>query len=306
MNKKPLLDRGIKLKKSASLSIIAAGSLWGTMSIFVKNFEAYGFTAMQISAFRVICASVIFIAVALAYDRRLLNIQLRDLPLFVGIGLISVLCLAWTYFRAISYSVSIAAILLYTAPAMVMLMSVVFFKEKLTQRKLIALLCAFIGCVCTVGNPGGTSIQPAGIVFGLLAGFTYATYSIFATALLKKYHPFTVTVMSFTVAAIGAVFVCDLPDMCFKIAAAPDKAPLVLWIIGIGLVTAVMPYLLYTLGLSKTEAGKASVMASVEPLVASAIGIAFYGDELRITTVLGMIFILSAVVILNTGKQAKF
>lgn len=293
------------MKRTSSLLILTAGTLWGTMSIFVKNLEVYGFTSMQISAFRVITAAVIFLAAITIYDCNLLKVNLRDLPLFIGIGIISVLCLAWTYFRAISYSVSVAAILLYTAPSMVMLMSIIFFKEKLTKRKLIAVVIAFLGCIFTIGDKRSLSFEPTGILFGLAAGFTYATYSIFGTALLKKYHPYTVTVMAFTVAAIGALFVCDLPDMASKIAAVDQTLPLTLWILGIGVVTAVLPYLLYTIGLSKIEAGKASVMASVEPLVAAVIGITIYGDKFNFFTFLGIICILAAVIILNLKTDKK-
>lgn len=291
------------MKKTSSFLIISAGTLWGTMSVFVKSLENYGFNSMQISAFRIVTAAVIFIFTLFIYDRSLLIIKPADLPLFIAMGIISILCLAWTYFRAISYSVSVAAILLYTAPSMVMLMSVIFFKEKFTKRKFAALICAFCGCLCTAGNFKNISFNPLGILFGLAAGFTYATYSIFGTVLLKKYHPYTVTSVAFTFAAVGSLFVCNIPDVLFKISAVQDKLILTQWIIGIGVVTAVVPYILYTIGLSRTEAGQASVLASVEPLVASIIGIAFYGDKFSIMTTLGISLILSAVIILNVKKD---
>ena len=72
----------------------------------------------------------------------------RDIPLFLGLGLGSVLFFTVCYFKSIEMlPLSIAAILLYTSPIWVTLMSVLFFKERLTLRRVAALVLAFGGCL---------------------------------------------------------------------------------------------------------------------------------------------------------------
>lgn len=73
--------------------------------------------------------------------------------------------------------------------------------------------------------------------------------------------------------------------------------------IAIALICTVAPYLLYTRGLQDVDAGQASILATLEPLVAAAIGIFIFGESLTTAKILGMILILSSIFILNTAKN---
>ena len=120
--------------------ILLAGCFWGCMGIFVRRLGAYGFDAIQIVSIRVTLAAAVFWLVLLVREPAGARIRLRDLPLFLGLGLGSVLFFTVCYFAAITMmSLSTAAILLYTSPIWIMLMSVLFFRERLNRRKLLAL-----------------------------------------------------------------------------------------------------------------------------------------------------------------------
>ena len=173
--------------------IILAGCFWGSMGIFVRKLGAYGFSPIQIVSIRITLAALFFCALLLARDRSGFRIPLRDLPLFLGLGLGSILFFTVCYFTAIKMMpLSTAAILLYTSPIWIMLMSVLFFREKLNGRKLLALALAFAGCVLVSGISGG-GVTPAGLLAGLGSGIGYGLYSILGTVALRKHSPYTVT-----------------------------------------------------------------------------------------------------------------
>ena len=135
--------------------IILAGCFWGSMGIFVRRLGVYGFSSVQIVAIRVSLAALFFCILLFIKDRSGFRISLKDLPLFLGLGVGSVLFFATCYFTAITMMpLSTAAILLYTSPIWIMLMSVLFFHEKLTRKKLIALTFAFAGCIMVSGVSG--------------------------------------------------------------------------------------------------------------------------------------------------------
>ena len=113
-------------------------------------------------------------------------------------------------------SLSTAAILLYTSPIWIMLMSVVFFREKLDRRKILALALAFAGCVLVSGI-SGNGITPVGLLVGLGSGIGYGLYSILGTVALRKYSPFTVTTYTFLFAAAGSWMICSAGDMISKL-----------------------------------------------------------------------------------------
>ena len=73
----------------------------------------------------------------------------------------------------------------------------------------------------------------------------------------------------------------------------------------LGIVTCYLPYLLYTYGLSGLETGKASILASFEPVVATLVGIFVFHETLTPLSALGCVCVLSAVVLLNLRRRPK-
>lgn len=121
-------------------------------------------------------------------------------------GTFSVVFFNIAYFMTIEQTtLSVAAILLYTAPCFVMVMSALLFHEKVTRTKGAALVLALFGCACTTGifHGVGGSVPAFGIFTGIASGFCYALYSIFGHIALKKYGTVTVTAYTFLVAAVS-------------------------------------------------------------------------------------------------------
>ena len=65
------------------------------------------------------------------------------------------------------------------------------------------------------------------------------------------------------------------------------------------------PFVSYTLGLRQMEAGKASVLAFAEPMVAAVAGIVVFGEMLRVENVLGILLIFTALVVLNSRNVKR-
>ena len=272
------------------------------MGIFVRKLGTYGFNPIQIVCIRVILAALVFCVVQLAKDPKGFRISLRDVPLFLGLGLGSILFFTVCYFTAISMmTLSTAAILLYTSPIWIMLMSLLFFHEKLTAKKIIALILAFGGCVLVSGISGG-GLTLMGLLIGLGSGIGYGLYSILGTVALRRYTPYTVTTWTFIIAAIGSILISHPADMIAKISVAPSIPGLLGFSLLTALVTAVIPFLAYTLGLRSVEASKAGILATVEPMVATLIGIFVFSEPLTLMSGVGVLLILAAVVILNVSN----
>ena len=283
--------------------IILAGCFWGSMGIFVRRLSSFGFSSVQIVSIRVTLAALVFCALLFFKDLSGFKISLRDLPLFLGLGFGSILFFTVCYFSAITIMpLSTAAILLYTSPIWIMLMSVMFFKEKLTGKKIIALALAFAGCVMVSGI-SGEGITLAGLLLGLGSGIGYGLYSILGTIALRRYSPYTVTTYTFLFAAVGSWLICRPADMISKFAGTPDLAGLLFFCLLTALVTAVIPFLAYTLGLRTVEASRAGILATIEPMVATIIGILFFFEPLTLLSGLGILLILAAVILLNANSR---
>ena len=287
-------------QKSGTMLIILAGCFWGSMGLFVRKLSAEGFDPIQIVSIRVTLAALVFGLILFIKERSGFKMALRDIPLFLGLGFGSVLFFTVCYFTAINMmSLSTAAILLYTSPIWIMLMSVLFFHEKLTGRKFVALAAAFGGCVLISGISGG-GITLTGLLVGLGSGIGYGLYSILGTIALKGYSPYTVTAYTFLFAAIGSLVICRPGEMFGRFAASDHLAGLILFCVLTAFVTAVVPFLAYTLGLESVEASKAGILATIEPMVATLFGVIVFREPLTIFSCLGILMILSSVIILNS------
>lgn len=129
-----------------SFCVIAAGILWGTMSIFVRSLSELGFSSRQIMLMRSLLASGILAAVIALKNPALFKIHLRDIWIFIGSGILSMAFFSVCYFSTIiECGASVAVVLLYTSPVFVLILSAIFFKEKITFLKASALVITFAG-----------------------------------------------------------------------------------------------------------------------------------------------------------------
>ena len=146
-------------------------------------------------------------------------------------------------------------------------------------------------------------LSTVGILYGLGAGFGYALYSIFARyALDRGYSSNTINFYSCLLTTIGAAIIWG--------AAQPLGVMIGSWkgfglCTALGIVTCYLPYLLYTYGLTGLETGKASILASFEPVVATLVGIFVFHEKLTPLSALGCVCLLSAVVLLNLKRRQK-
>ena len=289
----------ISHKNFGPILIIIAACFWGSMGIFVRKLSEYGFSPIQIVSIRITLAALAFSAIQLFKSRSGFKILPRDIPLFLGLGFGSILFFTICYFTAITIMpLSTAAILLYTSPIWIVLMSAIFFREKMNGKKLVALALAFAGCVLVSGI-SGEGITLKGLLIGLGSGIGYGLYSILGTVALRRYSPYTVTTYTFLLAAIGSWFICNPADMLSKFSAASNSTNLILFCFLTALITAVIPFLFYTLGLRTVEASKAGILATLEPMVATIVGITCFSETLTLLSGTGIALILAAAVVLN-------
>ena len=287
----------------ATACVLGAGALWGCISLFVRALNAAGLSAIEICGIRMAVGVAGMLVVLLVVDPGKLRIRLRDTWLFAGTGVVSVTLFNLCYFTCIQISeASIAVVLLYTSPIWVMLLSALFFRERITGRKVVALGLTFAGCALVAGVLGSSvQLSPFALFIGVASGFFYATYSIFGRVALARYDTLTITFYTF---AFGLAACLAAGDPAHTVAVAAADPALAAWYVGLGICCTILPYLLYTTGLEHLEPSRAAILATIEPLVAGLIGIFVYGEGTGAAKLVGMALILAAVVLANTGGRS--
>ena len=294
--------RQINWVVAAPVLVCVAGLCWGLIGLFSQTLSSWGLNAIQITLVRCLLAAA-FLALGLAVKcPSAFKISLRHCWMFVGTGVLSIAFFNVCYFACIQEcGLSFAAILLYTAPCFVVLLSALLFKERMTSTKIVALFVAFAGCALVVGiGSGSTALSISGLLFGLGSGVGYALYSIFARFALKEYSPWTVMFYTFSFATCALVPFAEGGQVVSLAASSWQAAGVML---GLALVSTLLPFACYTVGLGHMEAGKASIMAFIEPMVALVVGVTVFHDVLSPLNVVGIAFIVAAVFLLNIPRR---
>ncbi len=292
------LSQAVRQKHLAVAAVLTAGTLWGFQGLFSRALGGAQIPGLPVMVVRNLGGAALLGLVLLATDCKAFRIRLRELPLLGVLGVVSVLSMNLLYYWSQQVSsLAVAAILLYTAPTIVVVFSALLWKDPITKRKLLALVLAFLGCGFVAGILSGSlSISSQGLVIGLVNALAYASYTLFGRKALTWRGPLTVLFYALLFAGLGALVLCPAPEMAllFTTSGALPQA------LGMMLFSTVLPFLLYTKGLAGLgDGGKAAILASVEPVVAALLGIVAFGEPLTLGVALGLACVLGAVALLK-------
>lgn len=293
-----------------AILVVLSGVFWGSSCLFIDHLTRNApFTSFQNTAIRFTVAAVILNLILIIKGRgfSLYRITRKAFLITVISGFFSVFSMSALYFSCMTQtSASVAVILLYTAPIFVMIMSLIFFKEKLTVQKSVAFLFAIVGCALVSGIASGASFNAIGILLGLAGGFAYSLYGILTAFFMKENNnPLAFTALSFLFASIAALAVSKPWEIIAFIPKAQAPLELIAVGIGLGLCTAVIPFLLYTVGLKGVKPDIASILAFSEPLTACLIGTLILKQPMDAFGVIGIVCVCAAILILNLPQRKR-
>lgn len=280
------------------LYVLAAAFMWGMIGVFTNYILAEGVSALEIAFWRAAIAWVFFLIHAVVNGQA--RAHRSDLPALFGFGFICVTLFYGAYQLAIrDVGIALAAVLLYTAPAWVALLSWIVLKERMTATKTICVVMTILGVACISLGPQLTSGAPFdlsvfGLIAGLVSGFTYALYYIFGKKFLYRYPTPTIFVYALP---FGALLLLPFIDF------APKSTQAWMLLIGLALVTSYGAFSVYYAGLKRMEATHASVIATFEPVVAAAFAYILFGEKFSLPGYFGSSLIIVAVLLVVLTKR---
>lgn len=287
--------------------VFMAGVLWGTIGLFSTILSKLGMDSSPVALYRLIFASLMLIPVLIVKGKglSLFRLSKRGLISCMLVGFISQALYNLCYMKAIELGgMAVASVLLYTAPVFVAIMSVIFFREPLTRNKLIAIFVNIVGCVLTVtgGDFSAVTVTGTALLMGVLAGFTYGTLPVFSRFGADDENPFT---SAFYGLAFGALLLFFLVPPSNGIG-TEWSWQIVLTLIGFGIVPSALAYIIYFGGLSKVkETSVVPVLASVETVAASIIGLLVFGQSISIVKAAGIALVVVSILIMNLRPAAS-
>lgn len=180
---------------------LLAAFLFGANGSVSKVIIEAGFSALQLTQMRVLGAAAISGIVLLILDRRSFRLPSRQWPVIIVLGVVGVGLLQATYALAIALlPVGIALLLEYLAVLIVAVVAYFFFKEKVHIRLWMAIALVIAGLV-VVAEIWASTLNPVGVLWGLAAAVTLATYFLVGERQLKTISPLALSFWTMTVAS---------------------------------------------------------------------------------------------------------
>ena len=286
--------------KKGYLYVLLAAVLWGTLPAACRFIYNMGGQPFASAAARAYIASFVFIII-FCTNGSFRKIKLKDIPFYLVYGITGVGGTFAFYMLAVErLSTAMASILLYTAPAFVIIFSRIFFKEKITSVKLFALFGTLLGLALVVRVYDTSSFvgNLPNILIGLASGICYSLVTILGK-IAKNKAPAHIN--SGLMIIFGSlIFLPFAPPYTIQL----HSIGLIAGYIYLGVFGSILPYMFYLKGLSRgIDGGYASVVATVEPVVATAMCAAAFQERIEPLQVVGIIFVLISIIFSITAEK---
>lgn len=284
--------------------IIGAACLWGSLGLFGRFAFDAGVSPHELASVRAGLAFVLALPLLLARPRAL-RVRPRDLPLLLAYGTISVGLFYWAYLVAVDrLPLAVAAALLYTAPAFVVAIAWLMRWEPVRTRMLVPLVMVLVGALLVTGAWRAMgSIEVTGILFGLISGLSYATFTVLGKRIRRRYDALTTILWAYGIGAV--VLGIGAPPWEVMIRYEEARWVMVLMALGPTLLAAALFYI----GIHHIDASPASMLATIEPVVAALLGALWLGEAITGDAVAGIALILAAAIWLarreSTARSAE-
>ncbi|WP_171818275.1 DMT family transporter [Pyxidicoccus fallax] len=268
------------------LFVALSGACFGVLGLFGRLAYDAGADVASLLFLRFGIAGLVLAGVMAVRRQRL-----PGLKVMLGLGLLGIFYVseAGAYFAALRHiPAGLAALLLYSFPALVALLQVFVFRERLGRVRWMAVALALGGTALTVDLEGG-GVKPEGILLGLLSALLYAVYVVLSSRLAGEAGPLgTSTVILCSAAgALGLMVLAQGP-------AFPTTATGWSAVVALALISTVAAVLLFFMGMVRIGPVNTSLVSTMEPLTAVVVGALFMGERLSVRQMLGGLLILTA------------
>lgn len=283
--------------------VAAAATSWGAQAVVAKLLLTSGLDARQLVSTRTALACLLVAAALAALRPDLLRVSAGDLGRLALLGIFGVALSQYSYYFALSrIPVATAVLVIYTAPLIVLTVSVLVYGEPLRRRDVAAAVVTLVGAALVVRayEPAVLRVNLAGVAASSLSAVTFAFYNLWGKTLAPRLSPWTM--LTYSLGTAAAFWLPLAPP--WRFAEAPH--PPAVWA-GLGVIVlfgTLIPFSLYLAGLARISAAHASVTATIEPAVAGAVAFLVLGESLAWPQFAGGALVLAGIGLLHAQRVA--
>ncbi|MEG1254710.1 DMT family transporter [Clostridium sp.] len=274
--------------------IVIASVAFGIMPILAKLAYEGGANAISTLALRFTFASVL-----LFYYIKSKNISLKitkeQSKIIIFLGVVGYSMTSILLFIAYNYiDVGVAGMILHTYPLMVMILSIIIYKEKFRFKKLIYLIITTFGVFIMLDIKGG-NFSTRGVTLVLLSALCYSIYVLGASN--KKLKDLNSYVITFYISVISAIVGGGIGIVTNSFTERINFYGIIS-ILLIAFISTVIALMTFLKGVKLIGPTNAAIFSALEPIVSLVLGIIILGEPITFKIIIGSILIIAVMIAL--------
>ena len=289
-----------------------AALLFGLNASSVKVILSTGISTEQLVLFRTVFTTVLAGIALLITNRKAFRMSMKEMPIFIFYGIFGIGLMQWTYSNAVNLlPISVALLIEYTAIALVPIVGIFLFKEKVLPRLWLGIVLVLAG-LAVVSNIWNSNLDPVGVLWATGAAICVTIYFITGEHTQRKRDAMSTLFYSFLVAAIfwGIVNMVN-PSPGFDINKEFQLAgnlagiswPVWAGLLWIGIMGSFVPMLLDYIALGNLSATAVGVIATAETIFASAFAWLWLKEDMSNMVVFGGLIVITGIVLAETSRK---
>jgi len=271
-----------------------------------------GLSSLELAQIRSTCAALGLLAFLLAFARPNLRVGGRELVFLLAFGVVGVALVQWLYFVAIhNLPVGIALLIEFTAPLFVALFARFVYKERIRRRIWGAVVLCLAGLALVVEIWAGVAFSTVGVSAALGGAFALTAYLLMAERERRHRDAVSLSFYGFLFAALlWAVvqpiwqFPWDVLDDTVSLRGnlSEHTAPVWLLVAFVVVVGTMITFSLLTGALRHISATRASIVATLEPVIATVVAWVWLGETFGTAQLVGGAVVLAGIFLAQSAR----
>ena len=291
------------MKKNKSIGILCAilsAVCYGTNPFGALPLYEEGVNTSTVLAHRFGLA-VILLAIVMLIKRENFKVTRHEFKVLFSLGILFAAS-SITYYQSFHFmDAGIASTILFVYPVMVAVIMAAFFKERVTAMTVVAIVMSLVGIGLLYKGEAGASLSAVGIVLCVLSSLAYAVYIIVVNQSSIKMSSYKMTFYAMLVCEITLVlYSFTSPELYLHVLPSARAWSFAVWL---SIVPTILSLVFMTVAVRHVGATPTAILGALEPLTAVAIGVMVFGELLTPRLIVGILFILCAVMLVVLGKD---
>ncbi len=292
--------------------VATAATLFAVNGSVSKVVLDSGLSSLELAQIRTTCAALGLLVFLLAFARARLRVGRREVLFLIAFGIVGVALVQYLYFVAIhNLPVGVALLIEFTAPLFVALFARFVYKERIRRRIWVAVVLCIVGLAVVVEVWAGLAFSTVGVTAALGGAFGLTAYLLMAERERRERDAVSLSFYGFLFAALMWTIVQPLWEFPWDVLGdtvslqgnlSEHTAPVWVLVGFIVVVGTMITFSLLTGALRHLSATRASIVATLEPVVATVVAWLWLGETFGATQLIGGAVVLAGIFLAQSAR----